>query len=162
MNGMSDKTKEKNTMINLKYEILKMLDRVSDTHGMYDLRFGQILFTTGILETYEPFQISGIQAPLGFKDPFYDTDEQIVERMKKALKGKYKLTKKDNIGDLFKREKFEAMCNAGEFFNYDGFGYYATETEESDILIKPSDVILEQFIDYRIDEKLSHIMWYNR
>ena len=37
-------------------------------------------------------------------------------------------------------EEFIADCECGMFIDYDGHGYFATETEESNIQVVPSDV----------------------
>lgn len=149
-------------MDNDRYAILKMLYRFTDfpnTH--HDLRFGQILSVTGILKT-APTKVFTIPSLLT-RDPFYDSDEQIVKRMKETLKGKYKLTPYDGgKEDLYTMEKFKKMCDFGAVMNSDGFGFYATEKEESDILIKPTDITMDGgFVDFRVDEKLTHVAWYN-
>ena len=58
---------------------------------------------------------------------------------------------------LYTVEEFIEMCNDGDFIDYDGFGRYATDKEESDIEVMPS-YIKSGFI--RTD--FSHIVWYNR
>ena len=63
----------------------------------------------------------------------------------------------DDIGDLFDIESFKANVESGGFINYDGFGYYANETEQSNIEVYPSDV---KSGIYRKD--FSHVKWYNR
>lgn len=60
-------------------------------------------------------------------------------------------------GDLFTLEDFLEDCYCGGLIDYDGFGYYATETHVTDIVVKPSDVFDENFkCDY------PNVMWFNR
>ena len=69
----------------------------------------------------------------------------------------YKLEPHDKIGDLFTLKHFVGNCECGGFINYDGFGYYATKTEQSNIEVYPSDI--KKGI-YRTD--FTHVKWYNR
>ena len=64
---------------------------------------------------------------------------------------------KKKEGHLYSLEEFIEMCNDGDFIDYDGFGRYATDKEESDIEVMPS-YIKDGFIrkDFR------HVIWYNR
>jgi hypothetical protein len=63
----------------------------------------------------------------------------------------------DNIGNLMTLQRFVECCENGGFINDDGFGYYATATEQSDIVVHPSDITSR---NYRKD--FTHVMWYNR
>jgi len=63
----------------------------------------------------------------------------------------------DDIGDHMTMEDFEANCAAGGFINYDGHGYYASETQQCDIIIMPSEVISRN-----IRTDFTHVKWYNR
>jgi hypothetical protein len=47
--------------------------------------------------------------------------------------------------------------NYGMFIDYDGYGYYATETEMTDIVALPS-----MFINKNIDTRWSHVVWFNK
>ena len=60
-------------------------------------------------------------------------------------------------GDLMTLEEFIEECNNGILIDYDGFGYYATETGKSDIKIYPSDISMNK---YRKD--FSHVIWFNK
>lgn len=60
-------------------------------------------------------------------------------------------------GELFSIEEFIDYCESGAFIDYDGTGYYATETLKSYIEICPSDI--KRGI-YRKD--FTHVVWYNR
>lgn len=62
------------------------------------------------------------------------------------------------VGDLMTLSEFVNSCKIGPLFcDSDGSGYYATETQESNIGISPSDVIAGK---YRKD--FTHVMWYNK
>lgn len=63
----------------------------------------------------------------------------------------------DKIGHHMTLERFIGCCKDGGFIDYDGFGYYATATEQSDIFVYPSDITSG---NYRKD--FTHVMWYNR
>jgi hypothetical protein len=60
-------------------------------------------------------------------------------------------------GDLMKREEFVERCKNGFFVDYDGHGYYASETEMSDVLALPSDVT-----HGKVFHGFSHVMWFNK
>lgn len=60
-------------------------------------------------------------------------------------------------GDKMTLEKFIEHVNSGGFIDYDGSGNYATETEESNISIYPSDIKANK---YRKD--FTHVIWYNK
>jgi hypothetical protein len=60
-------------------------------------------------------------------------------------------------GNLMTLSDFTSNIRSGGFIDYDGFGKYATLTEESDILINPSDIKSNL---YRND--FTHVNWYNR
>ena len=81
----------------------------------------------------------------------------------------------DGIGDFMTIESFIACCECGGFIDYDGFGYYATETQQSDKVVRPSFVTgrtkafnpdTEKFymkeVKENIDESFTHVVWYNR
>jgi hypothetical protein len=52
---------------------------------------------------------------------------------------------------------FLDYVKSGSLIDYDGFGRYATETEESDIMIFPSDVKAG-----KIRKDFTHVCWYNK
>jgi len=60
-------------------------------------------------------------------------------------------------GDLFTMKHWLECVEVGGFIDYDGYGHYATETQTSNIEVKPSDVKKG-----KIDKTWTHIMWYNR
>lgn len=54
-------------------------------------------------------------------------------------------------------EEFISCCKSGSFIDYDGSGNYATDTQESNISIYPSDITEGV---YRND--FTHVVWYNK
>lgn len=64
---------------------------------------------------------------------------------------------KKKEGHLYTLKEFIEMCNDNDFNDYNGFGRYATDKEESDIEVMPS-YIKEGFIR----KDFSHVIWYNR
>mgnify|MGYP003629672210 CR=1 FL=1 len=63
----------------------------------------------------------------------------------------------DDIGDLFTIEEFVSSVECGGFIDYDGYGYYATATEQSKSVIYPSDVRADMY-----KKEATHVKWYNR
>lgn len=61
------------------------------------------------------------------------------------------------VGDLIPVHKFWKICECGGFIDSDGEGYYATETQESDIPAIPSEIVGENF---RTD--FPYVIWYNK
>lgn len=64
---------------------------------------------------------------------------------------------KKRIGHLYSLEEFIEMRNDGDFIDYDGFGRYATDKEESDVEVMPSYIK-----DGFIRKDFSNVIWYNR
>lgn len=62
-----------------------------------------------------------------------------------------------NYGEHMNVEDFIVSCEAGAFLDYDGHGEYATEVECTTIIVHPSDVTKG-----KVDERWTHIMWYNK
>lgn len=60
-------------------------------------------------------------------------------------------------GDKMSIEYFKACCEVGGFTNNDGTGYYATDTEESDIEFSCKDFTMNR---YRKD--FPYVVWYNK
>lgn len=59
-------------------------------------------------------------------------------------------------GELMALQEFVEECVSGFFIDYDGSGYYATETQMTRIRVKPSDVTHGKI------ENWSHVVWFNR
>lgn len=68
-----------------------------------------------------------------------------------------KMEELEDYGDLFTIQKFTEYCVGGGFIDYDGFGVYATESQQSDISVKPST-----FLKYPQRKDFTHINWFNR
>lgn len=64
-----------------------------------------------------------------------------------------------DYGDHMTLEEWISNVKCGGFIDYDGFGYLATETQESNIVIHPSDL---QYMEGLFDPKFTHVMWYNK
>ena len=83
--------------------------------------------------------------------------EYIETNREYKLIKEYNLEPHDNIGSLFTIEEFIDICKTGYVTNYDGTGFYATATEQSDICISPGDILANK---YRKD--FTHVKWYNK
>jgi len=59
-------------------------------------------------------------------------------------------------GDLFTVREFMCSVESGLFIDNDGIGYYATDTQMSDLEAIPS-----QF-NPDIDPIFTHVMWFNK
>jgi hypothetical protein len=68
-----------------------------------------------------------------------------------------KYTPIDDCGDHLPLGEWIDCVKCGAFIDYDGFGYYATETQETNVRVIPSDVA-----NGKIDTTWTHIVWYNR
>lgn len=79
------------------------------------------------------------------------------------LKSEYDLVREPIMSDLsehgslFSIEEFTEYCITGGFIDYDGFGLYANNKQQSDISVKPS-----KFIRNATRKDFTHIMWFNR
>ena len=62
-----------------------------------------------------------------------------------------------DYGDHMPIQEFRDACIAGGFISSDGHGYYASETQESDISIPPADCLCRNTRD-----DFTHVMWYNK
>jgi hypothetical protein len=61
-----------------------------------------------------------------------------------------------NYGSHMTVEQFVEHVKTGWLTNYDGFGYYASATQESNIQVVPSDVA------FGLDKRFTHVVWYNK
>lgn len=66
---------------------------------------------------------------------------------------------KEWSGKLYEINKFKEMCSEEHqvFTDEDGFGYYATETAKSSVIVKPSDVVYDM-----IRSDFTHVLWFNK
>lgn len=62
-------------------------------------------------------------------------------------------------GDHMTIGEFKLLINTGLFTDYDGHAVYATETEVSDIVVHPSDLVTGE--DGR-GVGFTHVVWFNR
>ena len=62
-----------------------------------------------------------------------------------------------NYGDHMTILEFIEAVESGGFIDYDGFGKYASETEMSEIVVRPSDIK-----NGRLVRGFSHVVWFNR
>lgn len=60
-------------------------------------------------------------------------------------------------GNKLSLQEFIENVNIGVFIDSDGYGYYATDTQMTDIIVLPSMII-----NKNIDDRWSHIVWFNR
>ena len=64
-----------------------------------------------------------------------------------------------NYGKLMTLDEFLKNARNGNFIDYDGHGYYSTDTKMSNKMISPSDVDGGRL---RKEIEFTHIMWFNR
>lgn len=75
-----------------------------------------------------------------------------------TLENFYRDRKGNIIGHLIPVEEFWRMCEYGGFIDSDGEGYYATDTQESNIPAIPSEIVDNE--GFRTD--FPYVMWYNK
>ena len=113
-------------------------------------------------DKYKTIEEDCLKKGLSFED-FQKAAHEEAEGL--YLISKYKRLLQDPIveygkewkGDLLTMEAFKKMVNANMLTDYDGFGYYATETSKSDVQVYPSDVL-----ENLIRDDFSHVMWFNK
>lgn len=66
---------------------------------------------------------------------------------------------KEWSGTLYTIEEFKRLCdeNRQVLTDEDGFGYYATETAKSSVIIKPSDVVYDM-----VRTDFTHVLWFGK
>ena len=64
---------------------------------------------------------------------------------------------KHDDADLLTMEEFIGGVNCKGFTDYDGFGYYAWDNCQSNIVVNPSDLAKGTLRNH-----FTHVMWYNR
>jgi hypothetical protein len=65
----------------------------------------------------------------------------------------------DALGTYMPWDQFQQYCLTGLFVDYDGWGFYATESECSDVEVCPSDVVTTDFVK---PSWATHVVWSNR
>ena len=61
--------------------------------------------------------------------------------------------------DLYTIDRFMVMCKSGYLIDYDGVGYFGTETTESEQQVSCKDLASGTVVP---DPKHTHVHWYNR
>ena len=69
----------------------------------------------------------------------------------------YELKKLPDYGDVMPLKDFLDCVKSGGFIDYDGFGYYVKDNQETDIMIHPSDLHYKA-----IRKDFDTIVWFNR
>jgi|688.fasta_scaffold1127259_2 hypothetical protein len=98
-------------------------------------------------------------------DQYMEESFRIWELKKPLLFQKYKLDEIvfgdeiDKWGDVMTLKEFIDCCESGGFIDYDGTGYYANSTHESNIPAIPS-MISDGMIINR--PELTHVVWFNK
>lgn len=66
---------------------------------------------------------------------------------------------KEWSGKLYEINNFRELCDEAHqvFTDEDGFGYYATETSKSSIIVKPSDFVYDM-----VRDDFTHVLWFNK
>jgi hypothetical protein len=59
-----------------------------------------------------------------------------------------------HCGVLMTTSEFAECVDVGALTDYDGFGYYANEEEESDTLVELANILIG-------NQTFTHVMWYN-
>lgn len=107
----------------------------------------EMLNNDGIFPSYE-----------GFRNHFKEINLKIrVASQNLRLIKTPEFSKLSDFGDVMNIKDFIENCRCGGFIDYDGFGYYVKDGQESNIEILPSDVISG---NYRKD--FDTIIWFNR
>lgn len=87
--------------------------------------------------------------------PHYEDDEVLCSIDSIEFEA-VKLYPHTEYGDLLTMKDWKSSVMTGEFIDYDGYGYYATEDKESHLVVRPSDLSKG-----RVDERWTHVMWFN-
>lgn len=98
-----------------------------------------------------------------FAEEINNREAYLQEKLLKITTGEMTLKKLDSVGDLMTLDEWIGDVECGGFIDYDGWGYYCTETEQSNISVSPSD--LQAGLVTKVRERhpeLTHVMWYNR
>jgi hypothetical protein len=100
-----------------------------------------------------------------YKKPFEEYQEYVRPERKKLnelgrqlrLIQSFKLNELSDFGDVMSMEHFIECVECGGFIDYDGFGHYVKDGQESDIEIYPSDVKHNM-----VRKDFDTIIWFNR
>lgn len=95
-------------------------------------------------------------------EDFINRSKELRSEIKK-IKSRMQLIKVPKLspirsyGDKMTLSEFVECCKAGGFIDYDGVGYYATDDQESDVVILPSHVAMGL-----VRTDFTHVIWFNR
>lgn len=97
-------------------------------------------------------------APLQATEVGAAEEPQISGLMDKVFEGESRtaMSPIDSDAEHLTLQEFIGACNSGAFTDDDGIGYYATETEQTNLDILPSDTGGFLNTDY------THVVWYNK
>lgn len=65
-----------------------------------------------------------------------------------------------SYGDMRTKEEFLSCVKVGAFIDYDGEGEFATFSQASYVVVKPSDVSPDKPNNWPV--WATHVVWYNR
>jgi len=65
----------------------------------------------------------------------------------------------DHNGDLMVIGEWLEAVHKLDLVDYDGYGYWSTEEEKSNVLVRPSDITARKAVP---PEWATHVIWYNK
>jgi hypothetical protein len=92
-------------------------------------------------------------------DDLHKTEHKIIQNLERTIRMNkpYTLSKISDFGDRMSLEHFIDNVKCGGFIDYDGFGLYVKDGQETDIHIYPSDIM-----NNTIRNEFTEIIWFNR
>lgn len=60
-------------------------------------------------------------------------------------------------GDVMTVEEFAECCSCGGFIDYDGYGKYATSSQMTNIIARPSEIKKQG-----LDKRFAFVVWFNQ
>lgn len=87
--------------------------------------------------------------------PFYDR-LAYYEKKIKAIRP-VELKPLSEYGHLMTLEEFVECVSDGGFIDYDGFGHYVIDNQETNVEVHPSEIA-----EGNIRNEFTHVMWFNR
>jgi len=124
----------------------------------YECDRGHIWYVAMKAHTYQ-VSAYGKVVELGPDTPITSTEselEAIKERLLRLETMHPTFTPIKSTEDHMTLDKFIECCTSGGFIDYDGWGYYATDTMETDIGVIPSDILAG-----KVNRDYTHVVWYN-
>lgn len=92
-------------------------------------------------------------------EAYMSETQDVVDRLSRE----YRLVQTPELRDIppygthMSLDEFMEYCKSGMFIDYDGSGNYATEDQESNINICPSDIVAE-----KVRKDFGYVVWYNK